>query len=131
MQSLTLFRTVLFVKDMLAMSIFYRDVLGLPAVDEAADDWKVYSAGTIEIALHQIPQPWCDEIVISDPPAAREESPQKLVFVVHDLELCRDQLVGKGAHLVDNKFLNPPDQLLRCDFLDPEGNVFQLALASR
>jgi predicted enzyme related to lactoylglutathione lyase len=126
MQSLKLFRTVLFVKNVSVMARFYRDVLGLSSVADSDDNWQVYSAGGFEVALHQIPKPWCDEIVITDPPTPREESPHKLIFLVDDLVAARDELIERGAHIMDNKFLNPSGQLLRCDFLDPEGNVFQV-----
>jgi catechol 2,3-dioxygenase-like lactoylglutathione lyase family enzyme len=91
-------RAIVFVKDLERMKAFYRDRLGLAVLHE--------EPGWIEldgVALHAIPPAIAAHIAIEDPPRARESTPIKLVFVTDD-----PSAVGDG--------------------LDPEGNVFQIAL---
>ena len=123
---LSLCRTILFVKDMRTMSLFYRDQLGLAAVDESGSDWKVYQAGAIEFALHEVPEPWRSDINIEDPPEARYTVPVKLVFFVENVREARAELEARGVEFSDDGPGNEPVELVRCDLVDPEGNIVQL-----
>ena len=51
----------------------------------------------------------------------------KLVFLVEDVAAARRMLHDQGVIEVHQEFLNPDGELLRCDFLDPEGNVLQIS----
>ena len=122
-----LFRAVLFVKDMEHMSRFYSEALAMTPTGEASEDWQVLASGSVELALHGIPAPWRDEIVISDPPEVREGAPTKLVFYVPDLDTAEAQLVNAGAVMLGGGNANPADgPVIRLDFADPEGNVLQV-----
>ena len=67
---------------------FYRDVLGLTEemTAETGGGWRVFSAGRMQLALHE-----------------------------------------KGVIEVHQSFIDPDAPIVRCDFLDPEGNVFQIS----
>ena len=122
-------RSIVFAKDVPKMTAFYRDVLGLvPAPSEhPPDEWMALDAGPVQRALHRIPSPWSDDVEIADPPKARHGAPTKLVFRVDDLRAACDELVGKGVTMLDAEVMNRPGEFVRGDFLDPEGNVFQLS----
>ena len=62
---------------------------------------------------------------IADPPEARSDAVTKLVFRVDDLAAARRALHAQGVIEVHQEFLSEPP--VRCDFLDPEGNVFQIS----
>ena len=118
-----LMRVIIFVKDMERMGAFYQDALGLRALpDKARDGWAEFEDGASVLALHAIPTEYAKNIVINVPPAPREENPIKLVFQTPDLSAARAHLIAHGAVMGEIRDLS------RCDGLDPEGNVFQIAL---
>jgi catechol 2,3-dioxygenase-like lactoylglutathione lyase family enzyme len=109
---------ILFVKDLAAMTAFYRDTLGLKLVDGATTEgWVEFTGG---LALHQIPAPFADGMEVAAPPRVREENPVKLVFEVADVEAERVRLAALGVVLM-------PRPWGACDGVDAEGNVFQIA----
>ncbi len=126
-------RSIIFAKDMVKMTRFYRDVLGLVPQpgEEPPEEWLAFDAGPTQLALHAIPPGAAAQVQIASPPAARWSAPTKLVFLVEDLEQARDALVSHGVQLVDNPYQNPPGKFVRCDFLDPEGNIFQLTVIEK
>jgi catechol 2,3-dioxygenase-like lactoylglutathione lyase family enzyme len=116
---------MIYAKDMTAMTAFYRDGLGLtPIPERSSDGWLEMDAGGVTVALHAIPPHIAADIVIASPPVAREETPIKLIFEVPDLEAARAFLMAHGAQMMD---IRPWGS---CDGLDPEGNVFQIVVAS-
>jgi catechol 2,3-dioxygenase-like lactoylglutathione lyase family enzyme len=122
-------RVILFAKDVARLGAFYRDVLGFAAVETGheAAEWMLLETGGAELALHRVPDPWNAGIEITDPPSVRHASPHKPVFVVDDLRAIRDRLLARGVVALDTGPANPPGELLRCDFVDLEGNVFQIS----
>lgn len=129
MATLSLGRSILFVKDMDVMFAFYTDVLGLqPLTDTNEPDWRVLSAGSAELALHRMPLHWRVQVHIANPPEPRESAVTKMVFLVDDLEAVCTALKALDVAFVDNPYLNPPGEFLRADFIDPEGNVVQLSV---
>jgi predicted enzyme related to lactoylglutathione lyase len=73
-----------------------------------------------------IPARIAAHIEIATPPLLREDTPIKLVFVVHSIAAARSVAPVHGGEL------NPPDTDWDlhggrvCDGQDPEGNVIQL-----
>ncbi len=73
-----------------------------------------------------IPAPTAAKILIASPPARRENTAVKLVFVIDSLADARAAAAAAGGGL------NAPDQewdfqgARVCDGFDPEGNVIQL-----
>ncbi len=117
-------RVIVFVKDLPRMTAFYVDGVGLRVVPgSAADGWVELDAGGATLALHAIPAAIAARITIGDPPAAREDTPIKLVFAVDDLDAARARLAAHGA------VMSEPRSWPACDGVDPEGNVFQIVPA--
>jgi catechol 2,3-dioxygenase-like lactoylglutathione lyase family enzyme len=115
---------ILFAKDVARMRAFYEKVLGLRVVDATpAGDWVRLDAGGTGLALHAIPQPVADRIVVEDPPRAREGTPVKLAFHADDPEAERARLVAQGVTMREPTRFG---EVVFCDGIDPEGNVFQI-----
>lgn len=103
------------------MMVFYRDALGLtPLSGNASEGWLEFDAGGVAVALHAIPEHIAKDIVLTNPPTAREETPIKLVFEVLDIEVASIHLINHGAAMFE------PSAWGSCDGVDPEGNVFQI-----
>lgn len=114
---------IVFAKDVARMRAFYEGVLGLVAFEEDVG-WVRLDAVGCAVALHAIPERFARDIVISDPPAAREDTPIKLAFHVDDVAAERERLVAAGVTMMPLKTFG---SLSLCDGLDPEGNVFQIS----
>lgn len=106
------------------MERFYVEALGLEPVPESrAEGWVELRAGEVAIALHAIPPDIAREIEISSPPAAREETPLKMVFEVEDPDGVRSRIAACGGVTIGRPW--------GFDAADPEGNVFHVAQASQ
>jgi catechol-2,3-dioxygenase len=118
----SLSRIILYVQDVGLLTRFYRDILGLPIVQEIADEWVVFRPGSCELALHRVGRPYR----VADASSWKVETNVKLVLVVtRDIAELRAELVTKGVPMREIKsYPGFPGPL--CDGEDPEGNVFQL-----
>ena len=113
-------------KDIARLAHFYAEVAELEVMHEVADH-VVLESENLELVIVAIPEPAASRIVISTPPARRENTAFKLVFMVASLAEAREiaATAGGGA-------LNGPDKewdfqgARVCDGFDPEGNVIQL-----
>ena len=116
---------IVYAKDIARLSQFYAAVAGLEIVHEAADH-VVLESETHELVVVAIPAATAARIVISTPPARREDTALKLSFLVDSLAEARSAARAAGGDL------NPPDKewdfqgLRVCDGCDPEGNMIQL-----
>ena len=113
---------ILYVQDVGRLTRFYRDVLGLPIVQEIEGEWVVFRPGSCELALHRVGR----QYRVDDVNSWKVETNVKLVLVV-TLEIAelRAELVSKGVPMKEMKsYPGFPGPL--CDGEDPEGNVFQL-----
>ena len=116
-------RVILYVQDVGRLADFYRDVLGLPIVEEIEGEWSVHRAGACELALHRVGKPYR----VADPSSWQVDNNVKLVLTVdRELAELRAELVGKGVPMGAIKSYPGLTGPL-CDGRDPEGNVFQLA----
>jgi catechol 2,3-dioxygenase-like lactoylglutathione lyase family enzyme len=102
-------RVILFTRNMEAMTVFYRDALGLKQVTDEKG-WREFDAGGMTIALH------------SGPPSPKAKGP-KLVFYAKDVAAARMALMSRGVKL--GKVGAAPFFL--CDGRDPDGNAIQLS----
>jgi catechol 2,3-dioxygenase-like lactoylglutathione lyase family enzyme len=123
----SLSRVILFALDVPSLAAFYQQALGLRPLpsEHSPEEWADLGSGGARLALHRVPSPWRDDIDIADPPAVRHGSHHKPVFHVDNLAAACRELDAKGvlrAVAADRA----DDELVRCDFVDPEGNVFQL-----
>lgn len=116
-------RLILYVHDVAALKSFYEVHFGLPIVEEIPDEWVVLKAGSIELALHRVGEPYRHAA------AKHVHSNAKMVFSISSgLAELRDKLVASGVNMRELKRYDGFPYLL-CDGEDPEGNVFQLSQA--
>ena len=112
---------IVFANDMAKMTAFYRDVVGLTYEENTHrdDEFVTFIDGGNTFALHAaLPH---QRATVPNPPAVRWNAATKVVFRVDDLKKHHDELVAHGLNTV---WGSVEDRLV--DFVDPEGNVFQL-----
>lgn len=116
-------RVILYVQDVDRLARFYRELFGLPVVEEIEGEWSVLQAGPCQIALHRVGKAYR----VDDPESWEVESNVKLVMTVNrPLGELRAELIAKGVPMgVLKAYPGLTGKL--CDGKDPEGNVFQLA----
>jgi predicted enzyme related to lactoylglutathione lyase len=116
---------VLYVKDLPGLLGFYGSALGLTLRRSEADHAE-FDAGGAAFTLVQMPASLASQIVVSQPPQRREDTPIKLILQVASLAAAREAVARGGGEM------NPPERQWSwqgrtvCDGHDPEGNVFQL-----
>lgn len=118
----SLSRIILYVQDVGLLTRFYRDILGLPVVQEIGDEWVVFRPDFCELALHRVGRPYR----VADAGSWTVETNVKLVLVVaREIAELRAELISKGVPMREVKsYPGFPGPL--CDGEDPEGNIFQL-----
>ena len=117
---------ILWVEDFAGMRDFYSQILGLSAIDgQDSEGWVQFSVGDGKFALHAIPPEYLINTGDASEPTVRWDSPIKNVFYVSELESALVQLAGHDVQRAPGGF--PGENYV--DFLDPEGNVFQIAQA--
>jgi catechol-2,3-dioxygenase len=118
----SLSRIILYVQDVGLLTRFYRDILGLPVVQEIGDEWVVFRPDFCELALHRVGRPYR----VADAGSWKVETNVKLVLVVtREIAELRAELISKGVPMREVKsYPGFPGPL--CDGEDPEGNIFQL-----
>jgi catechol 2,3-dioxygenase-like lactoylglutathione lyase family enzyme len=108
---LELRRVVLFTPNLVAMTAFYRDVVGLE-LSNREDGWVDFKAGACCLALHA-----GKSVVGSRPP--------KIAFYAADVATARATLVKRG--LADAGKITSTGSFDMCDCKDPDGNPFQIS----
>jgi predicted enzyme related to lactoylglutathione lyase len=117
-------RLILYVRDVALLKSFYQTHFDLAVVEEIENEWVVFNAGGVELALHLVGKPYRDQPRRSD-----AQSNAKIVFSVPaGLPEFRERLVNAGVAMRDLKRF-PGFPMLMCVGEDPEGNVFQLSQA--
>jgi predicted enzyme related to lactoylglutathione lyase len=115
-------RVMLYVHDVALLKSFYRQHFALPVVDEIENEWVLFAAGNVELALHLVGPAYRD----STAPNRRHGNNVKLVFSIEaGLAEHRERLANAGVAVRDIKQYDG----FACrmyDGIDPEGNVFQV-----
>ncbi len=112
----------MYVQDVGLLTRFYRDILGLPVVQEIGDEWVVFRPDFCELALHRVGRPYR----VVDAGSWKVETNVKLVLVVtREIAELRAELIWKGVPMREVK-LYPGFPGPLCDGEDPEGSIFQL-----
>ena len=120
---------ILFVKQLQALTAFYRDVFALHTIRET-DDLALLQLGHGEMAfrvlLHAIPAHIAATIVIVQPPVRRDDSAMKLSLPVSSLAQARARALALGGVVdaVEREWDYEGRRVV--DGNDPEGNVIQL-----
>ncbi len=107
------------------MRAFYERCFGLAARHVAADSCVLESAAW-QLSLVVVPEAIAAEIAITTPPRRRESGAVKLAFAVHEISQIRAVAIEFGGLVDPDATLWELDGFVRCDGIDPEGNVFQL-----
>ena len=116
---------IVYAKDLQRLAHFYAELAELEIVHEV-DDHVVLESETHELVIVAIPAATAARIVITTPPARRENTAFKLSFRVESLAQARETARAAGGEL------NPPAKewdfqgMRVCDGCDPEGNMIQL-----
>lgn len=113
-----LMEVILYVKDMQAQVVYYRDKLGLrvkepqQVEDYSAAYWVELGTGACTLVLHGGGQR-----------RIGEDAP-KVVFRVSQIEQARRELMERGVPL--SEIRSPAPEVWVCDGVDPEGNKFSI-----
>tara|TARA_B100000676_G_scaffold32981_1_gene31173 strand:- start:1 stop:393 length:393 start_codon:yes stop_codon:yes gene_type:complete len=119
-------RSILWVADFRRMSDFYSRVLGLSLIEgEDSEGWIQFRVGDGKFAPHAIPPEYLSHAGEPSAPTIRWDSAVKNVFYLSDLEIALAKLATNDVQRAPGD--HPEEGYL--DFLDPEGNVFQIAQA--
>ncbi len=112
-------------KDIARVARFYAEVADLEIVHEV-EDHIVLESETFELVVVAIPTATAARIVISTPPARRENTAFKLTFAVESLAEARAAAQAAGGELnLPAKEWNFQGMRV-CDGCDPEGNMIQV-----
>lgn len=116
---------VVYAKDLDKLSAFYAAVTELSVV-RVEQDHVALEGGGFELVVVAIPARIAQQIEIASPPVLREETPIKLIFVVHSIAAARALAPLHGGELNprESEWELPGGRV--CDGHDPEGNVIQL-----
>ena len=118
---------VLFVSNLARMREFYAEMLQTPpGGTDYPDSYAVFDLSGDKLFLHAIPPEYAGEPGAASP--TREENPIKLIFAVENVASARARLHAIGASILERPWQNPDES---CDAVDPEGNVFQIAVGRR
>jgi len=118
---LTLDRIILFGNDIKGLKDFYQSIFKLVLIEEIENEWVVFKAGLIELALHRVGSEYYNDSNF------KAERNTKLVFTItKEMASFRAELIEKGVQMKEIKSFEGIDFLF-CDGEDIEGNVFQLS----
>jgi predicted enzyme related to lactoylglutathione lyase len=120
---------VVYVTGLRQMRAFYQECFGLEVTD-SAEDYCVLGSDAWTLSLVAVPDAVAATIGVSVPPARRDRTPIKLAFGVPDIEDLRPLIARLGGQLDASSTAREYRNLVRCDCLDPEGNVVQLLQVS-
>lgn len=114
---------VLFAKDLRKVASFYTRVFSAQVVHEDAHHADL-DCGGFTLIVHQIPEHFAKNVVVTNPPRRRENGAVRLDFPIDDIAQSRSVARSLGGEIDDQP---PPwagdDTGFRLGY-DPEGNVF-------
>jgi len=118
-------QAVIYVKDLARMVAFYEQCFGF-AITNADESYAELESDAWTLQLVSVPAEVGARISIAVPPRRRTDVPLKLVFEVASLDAAAAQLSRLGGQLDDDETRWSFSGFVRCDAVDPEGNVIQL-----
>jgi predicted enzyme related to lactoylglutathione lyase len=116
---------VIYVKDLDRMQSFYEACFHMEVADRARE-YCVLESESWTLSLVKMPAQIAASIVVSVPPARREEVPIKLAFTVDGIDVLRTRFAEFGGVLDSTTSQWEFRGGVHCDGVDPEGNVLQL-----
>nr|WP_279006996.1 VOC family protein [Aeromonas jandaei] len=105
------------------LSHFYRTLLQME-IRSQSEQLIVLENADIQLLVHAIPEPYIGQVVVTTPPALREQGAIKLFFTVPSLAWAEAKAADLGGGLLPQQW-SGPGFVVRNAF-DPEGNILQL-----
>ena len=105
------------------LSHFYRTLLQME-IRSQSEQLIVLENCDIQLLVHAIPEPYIGQVVVTTPPALREQGAIKLFFTVPSLAWAEAKAADLGGGLLPQQW-SGPGFVVRNAF-DPEGNILQL-----
>jgi predicted enzyme related to lactoylglutathione lyase len=116
---------VLFTVRLKQLAHFYEQVVGMRII-KMSSDHVVLEIGTFRLTVHQIPEQYANNIVITSPPVVRESAATKLSFRVDSISRARQSAAELGGLVYGSEREWDNDGSRTCDGYDSDGNVFQV-----
>lgn len=111
------------------MTAFYQRTLGLQ-LSASHDSHDLLAGPGLSLVIHAIPAAIAQEISITTPPALREDTAIKPMFVVADLAIVRREAEATGGGLQPDSRAWQMNGHTMLDGWDPEGNIVQFQQVS-
>jgi len=118
-------QAVIYVKDLARMTAFYEQCFGFAVTHSDASHAQLESDAWA-LQLVSAPAEVAAATAIAVPPRRRADVPLKLAFQVASIDAAAPWLSRLGGQLDDAQTRWSSSGFLRCDGIDPEGNVIQL-----
>jgi predicted enzyme related to lactoylglutathione lyase len=114
--------------DVPRLASFYRMVTGGAIVSDPNGRFATVTPPMHDFEVHivAISEAFRDLVETSSPPEPRSDTPIKLVFDVDDIEATRTAVGAAGGSLSPREAQWTWRDMIHCDGVDPEGNVFQV-----
>lgn len=106
------------------MTAFYQRTLGLQ-LSASHDSHDLLAGPGLSLVIHAIPAAIAQQISITTPPALREDTAIKPMFVVTDLAIVRREAEATGGGLQPDSRAWQMNGHTVLDGWDPEGNIVQ------
>jgi predicted enzyme related to lactoylglutathione lyase len=119
---------VVYARNKYRVSAFYQQTLGLE-VQESESSHDLLRGNGYEVVVHTIPPEHAADIMISEPPRPRDETPFKPTFVVASLAEVRRVAEATGGYLKPEAAAWRFCGHVVLDGWDPEGNIVQFRQA--
>jgi predicted enzyme related to lactoylglutathione lyase len=116
---------VVFAKDVAKLADFYAQVIGMTPAHGDQNHVVLDDQG-FQLVIHGIPAQIAEQIVITVPPALREDTPIKVCLPVANIDAARQTAQELGGAIQPADRAWTARGFRACDGHDPEGNVFQV-----
>lgn len=116
---------VLFVNDVMRVSVFYRNLIQMNVATEGPTHIELTLPG-FDLVIHKIPMDLPVEYDASGTAITREDSYTKICLPVVNIAAARIVAQSLGGYIKGPEFEWHYRGYRVCDGQDPEGNVFQV-----
>lgn len=114
---------LIYAKDLIRVSAFYRQLLGM-TMQHADPEYHVLMSPDIQLIVHAMPPVIAETVEVTSPPALRETTAIKLFFTVPSLAAARAVARPLGGDVFEEEWEGPGFRVRNAH--DPEGNILQL-----
>lgn len=117
------FGALIYAKDLLLLSDFYRQLLDMRLV-KGNEEMHVLASADAQLLIHAIPEHIASTFTISSPPVPREDAALKLFFSVPSMREAIATISRLGGSVWPEEWRGPGFNVRNA--IDPEGNIFQI-----